>query len=483
MLRTFYTKLSLLFLLLIVSLGAVITWVTLRSFEQFANETEQKLNMSLAETLARRLEPLLGDDIRDEVVEEELRRIREANPRIELYLLDPDGVILARYLTEGGHALAQTSVDLVPVRRFMAGDPAPILGDDPVRTGARKPFSAAAIEIMGKPGCLVYVILSGAQYDNMADMVRGSYILRAAGRALVISLLVTGLVGLLIFGFLTQRLRSVTHSVTRFAGGDYEERVKYRSNDELGQLADSFNQMADTIVASIDEMKRVDRKRRELVANVSHDLRSPLASIQGYLETIALKGPSLTAARRQEYLDVVTRNVESLGALVSELFELSKLDAGQVEVKREPFSSSELVQDLVLQFRPQAAGKRIDLRADIPSDLLMVSADIALIERAIVNLIDNAIQFTPEGGSVRVHTERVNGSVELSVSDTGPGISPEEIDSIFERFYRVEKSRSRGRGGAGLGLAITRRIVELHGSQIRVDSRIGKGTTFSFRLD
>ncbi|MDX1740988.1 MAG: two-component sensor histidine kinase, partial [Rhodothermales bacterium] len=162
MFKTFYTKLSLLFLLLMVGLGAVITWVTLRSFEQFANETEQKLNMSLAGTLAQRLEPLLGDDIRDEVVEEELRRIREANPRIELYLLDPEGVILARYLMEGGQVLAQTSVDLDPIRRFIAGEPAPVLGDDPVRTGARKPFSAAPIQIMGKSGCFVYVILSGA---------------------------------------------------------------------------------------------------------------------------------------------------------------------------------------------------------------------------------------------------------------------------------------------------------------------------------
>ncbi len=483
MFKTFYTKLSLLFLLLMVGLGAVITWVTLRSFERFANETEQKLNMSLAETLARRLEPVLGDDIRDELVEEELQRIREANPRIELYLLDPEGVVLAQYLMEGGQALAQTSVDLDPVRRFMAREPVPILGEDPVRTGARKPFSAAPIEIMGRPGCFVYVILSGAQYDDMADMVRGSYILRAAARALGVSLLVTGLVGLLLFGVLTRRLRSVAQSVSRFAAGNYGERVKYKSNDELGHLADSFNQMADTIVASIDEMKRVDRQRRELVANVSHDLRSPLASMQGYLETIALKGPSLTEAQRREYLDVVARNAESLSVLVSELFELSKLDAGQVDLKRESFSSSELAQDLVLQFRPQAAQKRIDLKADIPSDLLMVSADIALIERAIANLVGNAIQFTPEGGAVRVQTRRVKSAVEISVSDTGPGIPPHEVDHIFERFYRVEKSRSRERGGAGLGLAITRRIVELHGSQIHVESRMGKGTTFSFQLE
>ncbi|NNE47340.1 MAG: HAMP domain-containing protein [Rhodothermales bacterium] len=483
MFKTFYTKLSLLFLLLMVFLGAVITLVTVRSFERFGNETEQKLNMQLAATLARRLEPLLGDDIRDEVVEDELRRIREANPRIEVYLLDPDGSVLAQYLLEEAQSLSHKAIDLGPVRRFLEGEPAPILGEDPARDGQSRPFSAAQIEIMGKPDCFVYVILSGAQYDDVVGMVRGSYILRAAGRALAISLLLTGLVGLMLFGFLTRRLRSVTQSVSRFAGGEFDERVRYRANDELGQLADSFNSMADTIVANMEEMARVDRQRRELIANVSHDLRSPLSSMQGYLETIAMKGGELSDDQRREYLDVVSRNASSLSSLVSELFELSKLDAGQVELKPESFSSSELVQDLVQQFRPDAERKRVDIAAEIPSDLLMVHADIALVERAIANLIDNAIQFTPEGGHVRVRTERVEGKVEIAVADTGPGIPEGEVANIFERFYRVEKSRSRERGGAGLGLAITRRIIELHGGEIRVESRVGQGTTFSFRLD
>ncbi len=483
MFKTFYTKLSLLFLLLMVGLGAVVTLVSVRSFERFANETEQKLNMQLAAVLAQRLEPLLGEDIRDEVVEEELTRIREANPRIELYLLDPDGSILAEYLMEDGAGLSRTAVDLEPLRRFLAGEPAPILGDDPARQGQSKPFSAAPIEIMGKPDCYVYVILSGAQYADVVGMVRGSYIVRTAGRALAISLLVTGLVGLLLFSILTRRLRTVTASVSRFAEGQLDERIRYRSRDELGHLASSFNSMADTIVANIEDMKRVDRQRRELIANVSHDLRSPLSSMQGYLETISMKGGELTDAQKKEYLNVVARNAESLSSLVSELFELSKLDAGQVEVKMESFSATELVQDLVLQFRPEAERKRVDLGAEIPSDLLMVRADIALVERAITNLISNAIQFTPAGGHVRVRTQRVEDGVEVAVSDSGPGIPEEELGRIFERFYRVDKSRSRDRGGAGLGLAITRKIIELHGSEIEVDSRLGEGTTFSFRLE
>ena len=482
MFRTFYTKLALLFLVLILCLGAAITFVSVRSLDRFANETEQKLNMSLASTLSDRLEPMLENDIPDEVVEEELDRIRAVNPRIEVYLLDGDGAVLAQYLLEEERAVGSTSVDLAPVQRFLAGEPPPILGDDPAAPERPKPFSAATISIMGKSG-FVYVILSGAQFESVAGMVRGSYILKAAARALVISLIVTGIVGVLLFGFLTRRLRAMKNAVSRFAEGRYDERIANESADELGQLAASFNKMADTIVAHMDEMQRVDRQRRELIANVSHDLRSPLSSMRGYLETIAMKESQLTPVQLREYLDVVSRNAESLSLLVSELFELSKLDAGQVELKRESFSSSELVQDLVLKFRPGAEGKSVDLRAELGADLHLVYADIALMERAIGNLIDNAIRFTPAGGEVRVCTRRVGEEIDISVSDTGPGIASEELEHIFERFYRVEKSRSRDRGGAGLGLAITRRIVELHGGRVSVKSVVGSGTTFSFRID
>ncbi|MDX1429125.1 MAG: ATP-binding protein, partial [Rhodothermales bacterium] len=296
-------------------------------------------------------------------------------------------------------------------------------------------------------------------------------------------LVVTGLVGLLLFGFLTRRLRAVTSTVSRFAQGDYDERVQDNASDELGQLAASFNKMADTIVAHIEEMQRVDRQRRELVANVSHDLRSPLSSMQGYLETIGMKEAELSRGQIREYLNVVSRNAQSLSSLVSELFELSKLDADQVTLTKESFSSSELVQDLVLKFKPDADGKGVGLRAEFGEDLHLVHADIALVERAIGNLIDNAIRFTPEGGNVLVRTERIGDEIGISVSDSGPGIPADEVENIFERFYRVEKSRSRDSGGAGLGLAITRRIIQLHGRDVHVDSEVGLGTTFSFRLD
>ncbi len=482
MLRSFYTKLAVLFLLLMVGLGVFVAYLSVRSFDRFANETEQKLNRSLGAVLSSRLQPLLGDEIEDHVVERELRAIRDLNPRIEVYLLDPEGMVLATYVPDPGVKLHHTTVDLAPVRSFVAGADPPVLGTDPAHPTDLKPFSAAPIEIMGKPDCFVYVILRGAEYASVAGMVRGSYIVQAAARGLALSLLVAGIVGLVAFGLLTRRLRAFSEVVGRFAGGSLQERSPDTSQDEIGQLSTSFNKMADTIVENVEELQQVDRQRRELIANVSHDLRSPLASIQGYLETVLLKGDRIDDAERRRYLEIVLRNTESLGMLVGELFELSKLDARQTLPAPEPFSVGELVQDLVLQFRPDAEKKGITLTADLPGEPDRVSADIALIERALNNLIDNAIRFTPAGGSVRVGTHRQDGHVEIVVADTGEGIPESELQHIFERSYRIEKSRSRDGGGAGLGLAIASKVVELHNAKLEVESEVGRGTTFRFRL-
>ena len=245
----------------------------------------------------------------------------------------------------------------------------------------------------------------------------------------------------------------------------------------------SFNQMADTIVGNMAELKRVDQLRRELIANVSHDLRSPLASIQGYLETIAIKDDALTASARKQYLDVALRNTQTLNTLVGELFELSKLDAQQIQPEKEAFSIAELVQDVVMKFKPQAESAHVNLMADLPERLSLVYADIALVERAISNLIDNAIRHTPPGGTVQVAPSNEKEGVDIKIIDSGHGIAPEDLPYIFDRFYRAQKSRTPGKsGGAGLGLAIAKKILELHGSSLSVQSAQNQGTTFRFTL-
>ncbi|MAB68003.1 MAG: two-component sensor histidine kinase [Bacteroidetes bacterium] len=433
--------------------------------------------------MASHFQPYLMDSIEGDSIISVIQYLNGINPEIDIYLLSSNGMIKWFYPSQNPDAEVQISrVNTAPLDEFIAGEMLPIYGDDPLNAGVKKPFSVAPISIMGSKGCYLYVILSGQQFDQAAAMVQNSYILRNTFIGLGLILLVTLILGLIVFRLLTSRLRHVSETVKSFEQGQLERRVKVNSNDEVGLLGASFNQMADTLVSNMDEIKQIDKLRRELVANVSHDLRSPLASIQGYLETIQQKEPSINPEDRSKYYEIVLRNTKKLGTLIEELFELSKFDAQDVQPEMEPVSMAELAQDLVQQFKPLAEQKGITLKAVLSDEHTnLVYADIALMERAISNLIDNALKHTPAGGTVSIISTNDKENVSFTISDTGKGIAEENIQRIFDRFYQEDPSRTVG-SGAGLGLSIAQKILELHGSKLSVESKSGNGTTFSFVL-
>ncbi|MBT2324667.1 AAA family ATPase [Variovorax paradoxus] len=222
--------------------------------------------------------------------------------------------------------------------------------------------------------------------------------------------------------------------------------------------------------------------RSELIANVSHDLRTPLVSLRGYLEILVLKGSELPADTRQSYVEIALRQSEYLATLIDELFELAKLDFKGLQLARETFQLPELAVDVLQKFQLEADRKEVTLRIEASEALPPVDADLGLVERVLDNLIGNALQHTPGGGLVRVSLRAEGERVIACVADTGSGIPEAELPFIFDRFYRVDEGRHRASGGAGLGLAIARRIVELHGCQIAVESRAAEGSCFFFGL-
>ncbi len=481
--QSFYTKISTTFLVLVLALGISFAYLGVSSSLMFVDETGQKVNKMLAADMASHFQPYLMDSIEGDSIISVIKYLNGINPEIDIYLLESSGMIKWFYPSQDPDAEVQIArVNTKPLDEFLSGKTLPIYGDDPLNEGVKKPFSVAPISIMGSQGCYLYVILSGQQFDEAAGMVQNSYILRNTFIGLGLILLVTLILGLIVFRLLTSRLRHVSETVKSFEQGQLEKRVSVNSEDEVGLLGSSFNQMADTLVSNMEEIKQIDKLRRELVANVSHDLRSPLASIQGYLETILQKEPSIKPEERSKYYEIVLRNTKKLGTLIEELFELSKFDAQDVQPDMEQVSMAELAQDLVQQFKPLAEQKGITLKAVLPDEPSnLVYADIALMERAISNLIDNALKHTPEGGTVSIVSKNDDNNVSFTISDTGKGIAEENIQRIFDRFYQEDPSRTVG-SGAGLGLSIAQKILELHGSKLSVESGSGKGTSFSFVL-
>jgi signal transduction histidine kinase len=477
-LNRFYFRLSAILLLLLVTAGVIQLSVTLDSYRDFVRESDQRLNHALAANLARAFQPFLADSLDEAAIGHVIHESMVMNPFIEIYVLDDTGRLLAYFADRS--KIKRMSVEITPVHQFVGGGdelPLPHLGDDPRSLSARKPFSAAATLVAGQPGFL-YVILGGEQYDSAGAMIRESYIIRTTAANLGVIAICTTFVGLVSFLLLTRRLRRITDTVRRFRQGDWQERVRTTDMDELGELGVAFDEMADTIVSNMDEMRESDRQRREMVANISHDLRSPLTSVQGYIETILLREPEMTSEDRRSYLETVAQNVRFLNRLVNELFELSKLESGQSIPKREPFSIEELAHDVAAKYQPLASEVLVALSPPVPKSLPPVFADIHMIERTLDNLIENALRFTPAQGQVKIDLEAQEERICVQVSDSGIGIAADELPHIFDRFYRVRRSPE----GTGLGLAISQRIVEAHESTIHVDSRVNEGTTFSFSL-
>ena len=481
--RQFTVKIAILFLLLLILMGIAQAFFTMRITDSRQIEIDQIVNWDLAADMADEIAPMLSDFGKGEGIESVIHYMMVLNPTIEVYVLDGEGNIIAYFIEPGGE-LAMTSVSLAPILEFIGNrGNAPIYGDDPRSSGRQKHFSAAQITFAeNRPGYL-YIVLQSTIYDMAADMLQEQILSRALARALVLSLIFVGVMGLMLFYLLTRRLQQVIRSVRAFEQGDLTTRISMRSRDEISELGNAFNGMADTISANLEALKQNDQLRRELVANVSHDLRNPLTSIQGFVETLLMKQDTFDETEINHYLEVILNEVTRLNTLVHELFELSKLEAKQSEPVLEDFSLTELIQDISVSYAEMAKRRGIELITTLPQKLFFVHADVHMIERVMSNLIDNALKFTsPEHGTVEIKVEETGGNTRIHVSDNGPGIPEDEIEHIFDRFYTGDRTRPRKAGGTGLGLSIAEKILELHNTSLLVKSEPGKGSTFTFDL-
>ncbi len=263
--------------------------------------------------------------------------------------------------------------------------------------------------------------------------------------------------------------------------GNFEKRIPIRSSDEMGKLAENLNSMVDKLNEDITMLKKLERIRSEFLGNVSHELRTPIFAVEGLLETLlngAIDDPTVS----KDFVERALRNARRLNALLGDLIEISHIQSGEMKMNYEMFSINEFFVQILSDLESLAEQKNITVMLNNPISSLSVYGDKERLKQVMVNLIDNAIKYTQRGGKVIVTATSEQGGVKISVKDTGIGIATEHHSRIFERFYRVDKERSRESGGTGLGLAIVKHIVEAHESKMEIQSQVGRGSEFSFRL-
>jgi len=489
MFKTLYSKIALILSGLFLLVGLLYIFLTLFTTKLYVQEGAQRLNHDLARYLVSQNLFIEEGKVNDKALKSIFDMLMNINHNIEVYLLDKEGKILAFSAPEG--RVKRDHVSLGPVERFLGNkEELPILGDDPRHPGREKAFSVSTIPLDAPHKSplegYLYVILGSEEYDSVAQMLQTNYILRLSSWVITAGLLFLFLSGLYLFNLLTRRLKKLSTSVEAFKESNFAQpislKTKHRNGDEIDRMSGIFEEMSIRIMEQVNEIRRADAMRRELVTNVSHDLRTPLSSLQGYLETLLLKGEQNFSPHQKEYLSIALNHSHRLGKLVSELFDLSRLDAGQMEIEREPFHLAELIQDIAQKSRLAAEEKDITIETSYPQNLPFVLADIGLIERAVQNLVDNAIRHSPHNSKINISLALQDASVGISIADEGCGIAKEDVPYIFDRFYCGNKNDGERSGGTGLGLAITKGIVEIHGSPIHVESEMGKGTVFSFSL-
>ena len=478
---------------LLLVLGAIMVLLLQHYSAQNALEASQRMNLGLAQYVADHQEPGLldagGQPVRSQV-EEISMHVMKINPAVEVYFLDSQGMVQAHAL-EGleGRNPVGTLVDLRPVRQLLepgAGTVTrfPLLGSDPIQPEQKNTFSVARLtSSAGKSEGYLYIVLNGRKVQAESASLANSRSLQAMALAAAAVSALAAMVLWMAWRHLTRPLRQLADDLCAFRGADGAQ-GEASQGDEISVLRVSVRDMQNRIAQQFQQLEDSDRQRRELVSNISHDLRTPLSNIRGYVETVMLRGCVLDAESRANHLRTALRHVDLMGKRVGDLFELSKLDAGRVTPQSEVFCLAELLQDVVQNYRLAAQQRGVTVQLSTGNHAkARVLADIAMIERVLQNLIDNALRHTAAGGSVSLAIENQGDFMEISVSDTGAGIRSEHLPHIFERYWRAADVEDHAAStSSGLGLAIVKRILDLHGSAVQVHSELMRGTSFHFAL-
>ncbi|ASJ71872.1 sensor histidine kinase [Granulosicoccus antarcticus] len=497
-----FIRLSLVFSAILLCLGMVTLNIGHRSQQRYFEEFTQELNRPVAMYMVNQTRLFIDGKPDKQALAELAVHLAMINPSLDVFLLDPQGNILAGALDVD--VQYDQAVDMQPLQRFIAGqDRLPIYGVNPSVPGQLRVFSAFPVSgtEAGNSGCepcgYVYVVLGGARHRSLWHSLSSSYTLQAGatmfGGVLVFALFA----GIAVFFMMTRPLRAMTRALSEWRLAAVDQTTQAlppklsagRMADELQALEQTCHGMAKRLDQQFIALNKADKQRRRFLTSVSHDLRTPLTSLSGAIETVLLKHEQLTPSDSQRYLLLAQRQANRLRSLISQLFEMARLDSGDVKPQIEQMSLSELVFDTVQDMEAEASrvGIALTVSSSADSTNVIVLADMSMIQRVLENLVFNAIRHTPEGGHVSVTVGQdadLHGVVE--VADSGRGFAtPMDACPLMVCIDQGEVMASMNSAmseGSGLGLGIVQRILVLHGSQALVWSQPGEGTRVKFSL-
>jgi len=481
-----YQKLSISLVITFILIVVAFLYISQHLDSLSKDKAEQELHYQLAEHLVHD-NPLLASNKFDQKALKNLfHSMMILGQSFEFYVLDIDGNIL-HFDAEPG-VVIRDKIDILPIRSFVDKDHTfPIYAQDP-RGTKQKIFSAAPIIFENNLKGYLYVIVRSQIYDSIFQKISSSSQIQVYGLVVLASILFLFAILMVSFRFIIAPLRQLTNEVSALEKFDASQPIIPLPNNKTGKEVDSlrstFNQMIKHINQQFDRLKQVDFERRELLTHLAHDLRTPLASLQGFLETTTIQDNDLSEEDRRAYLSRCLKNAQQLKHFVDQIFELAHLESDQVSATFEPLPITELLYDLAEKFSIKCREKDIDISVEVDDESVQTVTDIAKLERVLSNLIENSIRHTPKNGKImlRVLDDVGSKKVLVEVRDTGSGIPENELPYLFEPRYRGSKAKEDGIHHIGLGLTISEKLLKILGSKIEVSNNPDCGARFSFSL-
>lgn len=459
--------------------AAVTCGVHIYSSNLYGNAMVQRLSAGLAQQIVI-TEPLLDNrgQVNHRTLKSLFERLMTLNPSVELYIVSPEGRLLVE-AAPPGH-IKRRYINIAPLKKFLSGAVWPVYGDDPRSVNKKKVFSTAPLYLRDDLKGYLYIILQGEELNALTDAAWTKALWNALYWSLFLVVICGLLSGMLVWYWVTRPIQQLTENVSGIEQDSISaikqlaiQRPATPPSNEVEILHNAFIELARKISCQWDQLSESDQQRREFIANISHDLRTPLTSLLGYLETLSMKSDSLSSEDCHKYLTTALRQGHKVRHLSCQLFELARLEHGAIKPQLEQFSVCELIQDVAQKFELSIETRRLQLRIMMSHSLPLIRADISMIERVITNLLDNAVRHTPPEGSIRLKVWQEDNRLHVEVADSGPGLTEDMRTHLFRRASVLCHEPSEEPRG-GLGLLIVRRMLVLHGGDIRLtDSTTG----------